>query len=82
MAKQGDITVINAQRLTLGSHVSVKAMFSIRVKALGEVDVTVDAVSADASESLVWKVLVKVQQLILNSKLPKEKVVWHYCCAV
>ncbi|KAK7904799.1 hypothetical protein WMY93_017406 [Mugilogobius chulae] len=59
MAERGGLSVVNAQKLTLGSHVSAKAMFPIRVTALGEVDISVDAVSADASESLVWTVFVK-----------------------
>ncbi|XP_033844625.2 CD109 antigen [Periophthalmus magnuspinnatus] len=59
MAERGSLSVVNAQKLTLGSHVSAKAMFPVKVTALGEVDISVDAVSADASESLVWTVFVK-----------------------
>ncbi|CAL1574936.1 unnamed protein product [Knipowitschia caucasica] len=59
MAQRGDLSVVNAQKLTLGSHVSAKAMFPVRATTLGDVDITVDAVSADASESLVWTVFVK-----------------------
>ncbi|XP_072314147.1 CD109 antigen [Eucyclogobius newberryi] len=59
LAQRGGLSVVNGQKLTLGSHVSAKAMFPVRVIALGEVDISVDAVSADASESLVWTVFVK-----------------------
>ncbi|XP_070698418.1 CD109 antigen-like [Pempheris klunzingeri] len=56
---RGDVLVVNAQSLTLGSHVSASALFPIRPVALGEMDISVDAVSAEASDSLVWRVLVK-----------------------
>ncbi|KAK2826253.1 hypothetical protein Q5P01_020467 [Channa striata] len=54
-----NVSVINAQKLNLGSHVSGSALFPVRPVALGEIEITVDAVSADASDSLVWRVLVK-----------------------
>lgn len=54
------MSVVNAQKLTLGSHLSAVALFPIRLVALGMVDITVDAVSAEASDSLVWRVLVQV----------------------
>ncbi|XP_029316719.1 CD109 antigen-like [Cottoperca gobio] len=59
LADKGDVSVVNAQKLTLGSHVSASALFPIRPVALGEMEISVDAVSAEASDSLVWKVLVK-----------------------
>uniref|UniRef100_A0A8C6SG95 CD109 antigen-like n=1 Tax=Neogobius melanostomus TaxID=47308 RepID=A0A8C6SG95_9GOBI len=59
LANRRSLSVVNAQRLLLNSHVSAKAMFPVRLTALGEVDISVDAVSAEASESLVWTVLVK-----------------------
>ncbi|XP_063765297.1 CD109 antigen-like [Eleginops maclovinus] len=59
LADKGDVSVVNAQKLTLGSHVSASALFPIRPVALGEIEISVDAVSAEASDSLVWRVLVK-----------------------
>lgn len=53
--------MINAHKLSLGSHGSASALFAIRAVALGVMEVSVDAVSAEASDSLVWTVLVKVQ---------------------
>lgn len=52
--------MVNAQKLTLGSHVSASALFPIRPVALGEMKISVDAVSAEASDSLVRIVRVKV----------------------
>lgn len=60
LANSADMSVVNAQKLTLGSHLSAVALFPIRLVALGMVDITVDAVSAEASDSLVWRVLVQV----------------------
>lgn len=60
LANSADISVVNAQKLTLGSHLSAVALFPIRPVALGMVDITVDAVSAEASDSLFWRVFVKV----------------------
>ncbi|KAM9842975.1 CD109 antigen-like [Aulostomus maculatus] len=59
LADRGDVSVVNAQKLTLGSHVSASALFPIRPVALGEMEISVDAVSAEATDSLVWRVLVK-----------------------
>lgn len=52
--------MVNAQKLRLGSRVSAVALFPVRPLALGMMDITVDAVSAEASDSLVWRVFVKV----------------------
>lgn len=60
LVDRGDVSVVNAQKLTLGSHVSASALFPIRPVALGMMEISVDAVSAEASDSLVWRVLVKV----------------------
>lgn len=60
LANRADISVVNAQKLTLGSHVSAVALFPVRAVALGMMAITVDAVSAEASDSLVRSVLVKV----------------------
>ncbi|TKS86408.1 CD109 antigen 150 kDa TGF-beta-1-binding protein C3 and PZP-like alpha-2-macroglobulin domain-containing protein 7 [Collichthys lucidus] len=61
LADRGDVSVVNAQKFTLGSHVSASALFPIRPVALGMMEISVDAVSAEASDSLVWRVLVKPQ---------------------
>lgn len=61
LANGADVSVVNAQKLTLGSHSSAAAMFPVRPVTLGVMDVTVDAVSAEASDSLVWSVFVKVR---------------------
>ncbi|XP_028251415.1 CD109 antigen-like [Parambassis ranga] len=53
------VSVVNAQKLTLGSHVSASALFAIRPLVLGEMDISVDAVSEEASESLSRRVNVK-----------------------
>ncbi|XP_005739093.1 CD109 antigen-like [Pundamilia nyererei] len=54
-----DASVINAQKVTVESHGSASALFPVRPLALGEVEISVDAVSAEASDSLVWRVMVK-----------------------
>ncbi|XP_041810122.1 CD109 antigen-like [Chelmon rostratus] len=59
LADDGDVSVVNAQKLILGSHASASALFPIRLLALGMMEITVDAISAEASDSLVWTVLVK-----------------------
>ncbi|XP_053290845.1 CD109 antigen [Pleuronectes platessa] len=59
LGDRSDASVVNAQTLTLGSHVSASAWFPIRPVALGEIEITVDAVSAEASDSLVWTLHVK-----------------------
>ncbi|XP_068436630.1 CD109 antigen [Clinocottus analis] len=59
LADKGDASVVNAQKLTMGSHVAASALFPIRPADLGEMEISVDAVSAEASDSLVWRVLVK-----------------------
>lgn len=60
LARKGDVLVVNAQKLILGSHASASALFPIRPVALGQMEISVDAVSAEASDSLVWRALVKV----------------------
>lgn len=60
LANRADVSVVNAQKLSLGSHTTAVALFPVRPVALGMMDVTVDAVSAEASDSLVWSVFVKV----------------------
>ncbi|KAF3701387.1 CD109 antigen 150 kDa TGF-beta-1-binding protein [Channa argus] len=58
-----NVSVKHAQKLNLRSHVSGSALFPIRPVALGEIEITVDAVSAEASDRLVWRVLVKMMSL-------------------
>lgn len=52
--------MFNAKKITLGSHVSAVVLFPIRPVALGVMEISVDAASADTSDSLVWRVHVKV----------------------
>ncbi|XP_041828003.1 CD109 antigen-like [Melanotaenia boesemani] len=59
LTERKDVSVINAQKLTVGSHVSASALFPIRPLALGEMEISVDAVSAETSDILVRKVMVK-----------------------
>ncbi|KAM3595198.1 uncharacterized protein V6R79_019950 [Siganus canaliculatus] len=56
---RGDLSVVNAQRVTLGSHMSASSLFPIRAVAVGVMEISVDAVSAEASDSRVWTVHVK-----------------------
>ncbi|CAJ1073876.1 LOW QUALITY PROTEIN: CD109 antigen [Xyrichtys novacula] len=58
-ADRRDVSVINAKKVILGSHMSAVVLFPIRPVALGEMEISVDAVSEEASDSLVWKVFVK-----------------------
>lgn len=60
LAGRGDVSVVNAQKFTLGSHVSNTALFPIRPLALGVMEICVDAVSAEGSDSRVQRVFVKV----------------------
>lgn len=62
LADRGDVSVVNAQKFTLGSHVSTTALFPIRPVALGLMEISVDAVSAEASDSQIRTVHVKVCQ--------------------
>ncbi|XP_032356991.1 CD109 antigen [Etheostoma spectabile] len=59
LAEKQGVMVVNAQKLTVGSHVSASAFFPIRPVGLGEMEISVDAVSAEVLDSLVWRVLVK-----------------------
>lgn len=56
-------SIINAQKITLRSHESASALFPIRPLALGEMEISVDAVSAEASDGLVEKIWVKVRRM-------------------
>lgn len=60
LADRGDISVLNAVKLTLGGHSSALTLFPVRPVALGVMEISVDAVSAEASDSLVRTMLVKV----------------------
>ncbi|XP_049917736.1 CD109 antigen-like [Epinephelus moara] len=80
LADKGDVSVVNAQKLTLGSHASASALFPIRPTDLGEMEISVDAVSAEASDSLIWKVLVKpegVEQSFSESLFLEMALVKH-----
>ncbi|XP_051246774.1 CD109 antigen-like [Dicentrarchus labrax] len=59
LTDRGDVSAVNAQKLTLGSHVSASALFPVRPVALGVMEISVDAVSSEATDSLVRRVLVK-----------------------
>ncbi|XP_047466391.1 CD109 antigen-like [Mugil cephalus] len=59
LTHRSDVSVINAQKIILGSHASALALFPIRPLALGEMEISVDAVSAEASDGLVQRVMVK-----------------------
>lgn len=59
-----NVSVINAQKLTLGSRASALALFPIRPLGLGEMEISVDAVSAEASDGLVRRVMVKVRSFV------------------
>ncbi|XP_071774278.2 CD109 antigen-like [Centroberyx gerrardi] len=59
LADQGDVSVVNAWKLTAGSQDAASALFPIRPLALGEMEISVDGVSAEASDSLLRTVLVK-----------------------
>lgn len=64
-------SVINAQPLTLRSHKSASVLFPIRAVVVGEIEVSVDAVSAESSDSLVRTILVKVR--LVKAKGCKEQ---------
>ncbi|XP_062295771.1 CD109 antigen-like [Scomber scombrus] len=59
LADRSDVSVLNAQKFTLGSYMSASALFPIRPVALGEMEISVEAISAKTSDSLVWRMLVK-----------------------
>uniref|UniRef100_A0A8C6VYS8 CD109 molecule n=1 Tax=Nothobranchius furzeri TaxID=105023 RepID=A0A8C6VYS8_NOTFU len=54
-----EASVINAQRLYLGAYVTSSARFPIRFLVLGEVELSVNAMSAEASGKFVQRLLVK-----------------------
>ncbi|KAM8917570.1 CD109 antigen [Spinachia spinachia] len=59
LADKRDAFVVNSHKLTIGSHSAAPALFPIRPVVLGEMEVSVEAVSAEASDTLVWRLLVK-----------------------
>ncbi|KAM4542793.1 CD109 antigen-like [Odontesthes bonariensis] len=59
MMDRGDGSVINAKKLSLKRHMSASALFPIRSLALGEMEISVDAVSKKATGGLVRRVMVK-----------------------
>lgn len=60
LVDKGDASVVTAHKLTIGSHCAAPALFPIRPVVLGEMEVSVEAMSAEASDTLVWRLLVKV----------------------
>ncbi|XP_054894151.1 CD109 antigen [Poeciliopsis prolifica] len=75
-----DASIINAHKITLGSHESASALFPIRPLALGEMEISVDAVSAETSDGLIEKIWVKpegVEQIFSHTLflevLPKKQ---------
>ncbi|KAG7510215.1 CD109 antigen-like [Solea senegalensis] len=79
LGASGDVSVVNAQILTLKSHDSASALFPIRPVALGDAEISVDAVCAQTTDNLVWSVSVKpegVEQLSSETiflELPPDK---------
>uniref|UniRef100_A0A3P9JZJ9 CD109 molecule n=1 Tax=Oryzias latipes TaxID=8090 RepID=A0A3P9JZJ9_ORYLA len=61
------MSVINAKQLTIGSHASASALFPIEPLVLGEMEISVEAVSMEASDSVVWKLLVKPEGIEQSS---------------
>nr|XP_057946755.1 CD109 antigen-like isoform X2 [Doryrhamphus excisus] len=59
LRKRGDIAMVNAHTFILKGYASATALFPIRPVAVGEMEISVDAISADSSDSLVWRVIVK-----------------------
>lgn len=77
LADRGDVSVVNAQKFTLGSHVTTTALFPIRPLALGTVEISADAVSAEGSDSQVCKVFVKVGSITHSSQPVAFLLVLH-----
>uniref|UniRef100_A0A8C8E393 CD109 antigen n=1 Tax=Oryzias sinensis TaxID=183150 RepID=A0A8C8E393_9TELE len=67
LSNQRDMSVINAKQLTIGSHASASALFPIEPLVLGEMEISVEAVSMEASDSVVWKLLVKPEGIEQSS---------------
>ncbi|XP_028294086.1 CD109 antigen [Gouania willdenowi] len=59
LTDRNNMSFINAQKLSLGSHQSASALFPIRALALGEMEISVDGVSSDATCSLIRRVMVE-----------------------
>ncbi|XP_037550486.1 CD109 antigen [Nematolebias whitei] len=59
MTDQRDKSIINAQRLTLRSHQTASTFFPIRLLALGDIEISVVAMSLEASNSFSQRILVK-----------------------
>ncbi|KAF7655787.1 hypothetical protein LDENG_00050910 [Lucifuga dentata] len=59
LAEKGDISVVNAQKHTAGSHEVTSALFPIRPLTLGEMEISVDVISTEAFASLVQILFVK-----------------------
>ncbi|XP_034051005.1 CD109 antigen [Thalassophryne amazonica] len=59
LAEWGGLSVVNSEQLSMGRHSFASALFPIRPKALGRMEIKVDAVSATASDHLFQTVSVK-----------------------
>ncbi|XP_068195427.1 CD109 antigen-like [Antennarius striatus] len=67
LVDRGDIHVLNALKLILKSHMSASALFPIRPVVLGLMKISVDAVSAEATDSLTREVFVKAEGIEQSS---------------
>uniref|UniRef100_A0A3B3DP73 CD109 molecule n=1 Tax=Oryzias melastigma TaxID=30732 RepID=A0A3B3DP73_ORYME len=61
------MSVINAKQFTIGSRASGSALFPIEPLVLGETEISVEAISMDASDSIVWKLMVKPEGIEQSS---------------
>ncbi|KAG7275782.1 hypothetical protein CRUP_005696 [Coryphaenoides rupestris] len=59
LSVEGDISVVNVRKVTVGRQSSVAVLFPVRPLALGLMEVTAAVLSAESSEILVQTVLVK-----------------------
>lgn len=66
MTDRRDKSIINAQRLTLRSHQTASAFFPIRLLALGDIEISVVAMSVEATNSFSQRILVKVRHVKLK----------------
>ena len=58
---QGDITMANARRVIIESQGQASVLFPIMPLELGEMEISVQALSASSEDDIVRTVLVKVQ---------------------
>lgn len=60
LMERRNTSVINAQKLILGSHQTASSLFPIRFLTLGVKSISVVALSAEASNSFTQRIVVKV----------------------